>query len=40
MEENKSNELILKVLANFHVDRNENSYSNTVQNNPWDKKQW
>lgn len=40
MEENKSNELTLKVLANFCVVMRENSYSNTVQNDPWDKKYW
>lgn len=40
MEENKSNELTLKVMANFYVAMHENSYSNNVQNDPWDKKHW
>lgn len=40
MEENKSNELTLKVWARFYVAVHENSYSNTVQNEPWDKKHW
>ena len=40
MEENKSNELTLEILANFYVAMHENSYSNTVQNDPWDKKHW
>lgn len=39
MEERKSNELTFKVLGSFHVVRHENCYSNTVQNDPWDKKQ-